>query len=103
MKVLCDHLKQFLAFSLNIIQVKVISGHPVKKVNPPPKQNRDMALQYMLLGQLYAKNTKNGPKTLFENQTRSKNKIRKTKRKWANLVVFNMFYVITQPFLKTST
>ena len=49
----------------NIIQVKVISGHPVKKVNPL-KTNRDMALQYMFVGQLFAKNTKNDPKTLFE-------------------------------------
>ena len=42
-------------------------GHlrsPGKK-GQPPKKNRDMALQYMFLGQIFAKNTKNDPKTLF--------------------------------------
>ena len=36
------------------------------KKSHPPKKNRDMALQYMFLGQIFAKNTKNDPKTLFE-------------------------------------
>ena len=31
-----------------------------------PKKNCDMAQQYMFLGQIFAKNTKNDPNTLFE-------------------------------------
>ena len=48
----------------DIIEVKVISGHQVKKV----KQIffRDLELQYMFLGQIFAKNAKNDPKTFFE-------------------------------------
>ena len=30
------------------------------------KKNRDLELRYMLLGQIFAKNAKNDPKTLFE-------------------------------------
>ena len=30
------------------------------------KQNRDLELRYMFLGQIFAKNAKNDPKTLFE-------------------------------------
>ena len=52
----------FLCF-VTIIQVKVFLGHEVKKVN---QRNRDLELQYMFLGQIFAKNTKNDPKTLFE-------------------------------------
>ena len=52
----------FLCF-VTIIQVKVISGHQVKKSN---KKNRDLELRYMFLGQIFAKNAKNDPKTLFE-------------------------------------
>ena len=51
----------FLCF-VTIIQVKVITGHQVKKV----KKNRDLELRYMSLGQIFAKNAKNEPKTLFE-------------------------------------
>ena len=54
---------QFLCF-VTIIQVKVISGHQVKKVKQ--KQNRDLKLRYMFLGQIFAKNAKNDHKTLFE-------------------------------------
>ena len=53
----------FLCF-VTIIQVKVISGHQVKKVKQ--KKNRDFELRYMFLGQIFANNTKNDPKTLFE-------------------------------------
>ena len=53
---------QFLCF-VTIIQVKVISGHQVKKVK---QQNCDLELRYMFLGQLFAKNAKNDPITLFE-------------------------------------
>ena len=48
---------------MTIIQVKVISGHQVKKVN---KKNRNLELRYMFLGQIFAKNANNDPKTLFE-------------------------------------
>ena len=49
----------FLCF-VTIKQVKVISGHQVKKV----KQffSRDLELRYMLLGQIFLKNAKNDPK-----------------------------------------
>ena len=53
----------FLCF-VTITQVKVISGHQVKKVKQ--KKNRDLELRYMFLGQIFAKNAKNEPKTLFE-------------------------------------
>ena len=52
----------FLCFVV-IIQVRVISGHQVKKVK---QKNCDLQLRYMLLGQIFAKNAKNDPKTLFE-------------------------------------
>ena len=52
----------FLCF-VTIIQVKVISGHQVKKVK---QKNRDLELQYTFLGQIFAKNAKNDPKTLFK-------------------------------------
>ena len=54
---------QFLCF-VTIIQVKVISDHQVKKVKQ--KKNRDLELRYMFLGQIFAKNAKYDPKTLFE-------------------------------------
>ena len=53
----------FLCF-VSIIQVKVISGHQVKKRSN--KKFRDLELRYMFLGQIFAKNAKNDPKTLFE-------------------------------------
>ena len=53
----------FLCF-VAIIQVKVMSGHQVKKVKQ--KKNRDLELRYMFLGQIFAKNTKNDTQTLFE-------------------------------------
>ena len=42
------------------------------KKGQPLKTNCDMALQYMFLGQLFAKNTKNDPKTLFEKSKSAK-------------------------------
>ena len=48
---------------MTIIQVKVISGHQVKKVT---QKIRDFDLRYMFLGQIFAKNVKNDTKTLFE-------------------------------------
>ena len=58
----------FLCF-VTIIQVKVISGHQVKKV----KQFffRDLELRYLFLGQIFVKNAKNGPKTLLKRPNRS--------------------------------
>ena len=47
----------FLCF-VTIIQVKVISGHQIKKSN---KKFRDLELRYMFLGQIFAKNAKNDP------------------------------------------
>ena len=52
----------FLCF-VTIMKVKIISGHQVKKVK---QKNRDLELRYMFLGQMFAKNAKNDPKTLFE-------------------------------------
>ena len=52
----------FLCF-VTIIKVKVISGHQVKKVK---FFFRDLELQYMFLGQIFTKNAKNDPETLFE-------------------------------------
>ena len=49
---------------MTIIEIKVMSGHQVKKVKQ--KQNSDLELRYMFLGQIFAKNAKNDPKTLFE-------------------------------------
>ena len=63
----------FLCF-VTIIQVKVISGHQVKKVK---QKKRDLELRYMFLGHIFAKNAKNGPKHFLKHQNRSKNKIRK--------------------------
>ena len=52
----------FLCF-VTIIHVKVISGHQVKKAK---QKNRDLEPRYMFLGQIFAKNAKNDPETLFE-------------------------------------
>ena len=53
-----------LELGLKIGPVKTSTGHQVKKV----KQFffRDLELRYMFLGQIFAKNAKNDPKTLFE-------------------------------------
>ena len=64
----------FLCF-VAIIQVKVMSGHQVKKVKQ--KKNRDLELQYMYLGQIFAKNAKMTLKHFLKRQNQSKNKIRK--------------------------
>ena len=59
-----DICKYHLLCFATIIEVKVISGHQVKKVKQ--KKNRDLELRYMFLGQIFAKNAKNDPKTIFE-------------------------------------
>ena len=59
----------------------------------------------MFLGQIFAKNAKNDPKTFFEASKSVKNKIRKItvkSRNDAKSACFDMFYVISQPFLKIS-
>ena len=53
---------QSLCF-VTMIQVKVISGHQVIKVK---QKNCDLELRYMFLGQIFSKNARNDPKTLFE-------------------------------------
>ena len=53
----------FLCF-VTIIKVKVISGHQVEKGQT--KFFRYLELQYMFSGQIFTKNAKNDPKTLFE-------------------------------------
>ena len=52
----------FLCF-VTIIQVKVISGHQVKKVK---QKNLDLELRCMFLCDIFAKNAKNKSKTLSE-------------------------------------
>ena len=58
-----DICKYHLLCFVTIIEVKVISGHQVKKVK---QKNRDLELRYMFLGQIFAKNAKNDPITLSE-------------------------------------
>ena len=50
----------FMRF-VTIKQVKAISGHQVKKVKPENSRFRAV-----ILGQIFAKNAKNEPKTLFK-------------------------------------
>ena len=58
-----DICKYHLLCFVTIIEVKVISGHQVKKVK---NFFRDLEVRYMFLDQIFAKNAKNDPKTLFE-------------------------------------
>ena len=39
---------------------------PLRSTRYEQKKNRDLELRYMFLGQIFAKNAKNDPKTLFE-------------------------------------
>ena len=61
----------------------------------------------MFLGEIFAKNAKNDPKNFLKRQNRSKNKIRKitvmSRNDVKKRLLFYMFYVISQPFLKIST
>ena len=86
------------------MQVKVISGNRVKRLNP---KNQNLELRYMFLGQIVPKNAKNEPITLFKASKSVKNKIRKitvnSRRNYLKVPVFDTFYVIIQPFLKIST
>ena len=58
-----DICKYHLLCFATIIEVKVMSGHQVKKVK---QKNPDLELRYMFLGHIFAKNAKNDLKTLFE-------------------------------------
>ena len=59
-----DIYKYHLLCFVTIIEVKVISGHQVKKRSS--KILRYLEVRYMFLGQIFAKNAKNDPKILFE-------------------------------------
>ena len=54
-----DICKYHLLCFVTIIEVKVMSGHQVKKGQA--KKFRDLELRYMFLGQIFAKNAKNDP------------------------------------------
>ena len=85
-----DICKYHLLCFMTIIEVKVMSGHQVKKGQA--KKFRDLELRYMFLGQIFAKNAKNDPKTLLKHQNRSKNKIRKITVKSRNDVKSACFW-----------
>ena len=53
-----DIHKYHLLCFVTIIEVKVISGHQVKKVT---HFFRDLGLRYMFLGHIFAKTAKNDP------------------------------------------
>ena len=59
-----DICKYHLLCFVTIIEVKVMSGHQVKKVKQ--KKNCDLELRYMFLGPIFSKNARNDPRTLFE-------------------------------------
>ena len=54
-----DNCKYHLLCFMTIIEVKVMSGHQVKKVKQ--KKNRILELRYMFIGQIFAKNAKKWP------------------------------------------
>ena len=54
-----DICKYHLLCFMTIIEVKVMSGHQVKKVKQ--KNFRDLELRNMFLGQIFAKNAKKWP------------------------------------------
>ena len=57
-----------------------------------------------VLGQVFAKNAKNEPKTVFEASISVKNrKITVKSRNDVKVFIFGMFCVISQPFLKLPT
>ena len=59
-----DICKYHLLCFMTIIEVKVMSGHQVKKVKQ--KNFVILELRNMFIGQIFAKNAKNDPKTLCE-------------------------------------
>ena len=56
-----DICKYHLLCFMTIIEVKVMSGHQVKKV-----KQKNSWFRAMFLGEIFAENAKNDPKTLFE-------------------------------------
>ena len=81
---LCDHIRG--------------QGHvrsPGKKSRA--KKLRDLELRYMFLGQIFAKNAKNDPITLFEasKSVKKNRKITVKSRNDVKVPVFDMFYVIS--------
>ena len=58
-----DIYKNHVLCFVTIIEVKVISGHQVKRSS---KQFRDLEVRNMFLDQIFAKNAKNYPKTLID-------------------------------------
>ena len=100
-----DICKYHLLCFATIIEVKVMSGHQVKEVKQ--KKNRDLELRYMFQVRFSQKKTRKMTLTHFlKHKNRSQNKIRKITVKSRNDVkvpVFDMFYVISQPFLKIAT
>ena len=77
-----DICKYHLLCFVTMIEVKVISGHQVKKRSN--KKFRDLEVRYMFLGQIFAKNAKMTLKHFLKCQNRSKNKIRKISVKSRN-------------------
>ena len=67
---------------------------------------RDLQLRYMFLCQIFAKNAKNDPKTLFEASKyvkKQNSEIHGKVAKWRENACFDMFYAISQLFLKIPT
>ena len=96
-----DICKYHLLCFETIIEVKVMSGHQVKKV----KQKKfDLELRCMFLGQIFAKNAKKYPKNTFWRIKIGPNlkfvKSRQSPEMTWKVPVFDMFYVISQPCLK---
>ena len=79
----------FLCF-VTIIQVKVISGQQVKKVKQ--KKSWFRAAMHVFRSDIFAKNAKNDPITLFEASKSVKNKIRKITVKSRNDVKSACFW-----------
>ena len=78
-----DICKYHLLCFVTIIEVKVISGHQVKKRSS--KKIRDLEVRYMFLGQIFAKKTRKMTlKHFLKRQNRSRNKIRKISVKSRN-------------------
>ena len=93
----------FLCF-VTIIRVKAISGHQIKRSN---KKHRDLELRHVCLVQIFAKkNAKNDLKALLEAIKSVKKQNSENYGKSRNdmkVSIFDMFYVVTQPFFKLST
>ena len=85
-----DICKYHLLCFMTIIEVKVMSGHLVKKVKQ--KKFSDLELRYMFLGQISQWTRKMTPKLFLKHQNRSKNKIRNITVKSRNDVKSTCFW-----------